>query len=398
MKRSRVLMWCAALLTACGTAQGIEGPRPNDVLFARTADGLSALPVAGGAPRSLPGAVASFDLGTLATTEWGDDSTTLKRLSPGGEQLASAALEGRLRARVVSGSGKLVALTSTEDGGDVYVPAPRARTRMVVVDATGRGSTYELDGNFEPEAFATDDRELLMIEYVPAMAPERYRVRRLRLRDGRVLPIGRLKLNAPGQMQGTGRTQVHSPGGEELYSLYTQQDDAGHAADDHGSEAHSFVHVLNLERSWAHCIDLPHVFGSGSASASAITTDPYGLSVFVVDWTSGAVASLNPSKVRVRDTAHLYLGDPDDETFATATRDRLFVGGNDDVVVIDTENMQIVDRWDMDGEVIGLGTSPDLDRLYVATAGQVTVLDLDGNELFDLDAPGTTGLERVWQP
>ncbi|HWC15161.1 MAG TPA: hypothetical protein VG929_11315 [Actinomycetota bacterium] len=398
MRRSTVLTWCAALLAACGTAQGIEGPGSSDVLFVRTAAGLSALPVAGGAPRTLPGGVASFDLGTLATTEWGDDSTTLKRLSPRGEQLASATLEGRLRARLVSGSGELVALTASEDGGDVYMPAPRPRTRIVVVDETGREARYALNGNFEPEAFSTDDRELFMIEYVPPLAPERYRVRRLRLRDGRVLPIGRLKLNAPGQMQGTGRTQVHSPGGEELYTLYTQQDDAGHAAEDHGSEAHAFVHVLNLEDSWAHCIDLPQVFGRGSASASAITTDPYGLNVFVVDWTHGVVASLNPSKVRVRETAHLHLGDPDEQTFATATDDRLFVGGNDEVVVIDTEDMQIVDRWNMDGEVIGLRTSRDRERVYVATPGRVTAIDLDGNDLFGFDAPGATGFEEVWQP
>ena len=68
---------------------------------------------------------------------------------------------------------------------------PRSRTSIVVADPTGapQTRTFDLRGNFEPEAFSTDDRLLFMIQHLPAEAPTVYRVTVLDLKSGRVVPV-----------------------------------------------------------------------------------------------------------------------------------------------------------------------------------------------------------------
>jgi DNA-binding beta-propeller fold protein YncE len=265
----------------------------------------------------------------------------------------------------------------------------------VVAQAGGGAKAFDLAGNFEPEAFSTDGRELFLLEYIPALAPTRYRVRRLLLEKERVVPIGRLKTAAPGQMQGTGRAQAYSPGADELYTLYTQQDSAGHEAGAISGD-HAFVHLLNLEGSWTHCIDLPHTFGHGDATASALAVSPDGARLFVADWTSGVLAVASPEKGKVIETATVAFGEADDRTFAAATDDLLFVAGGAEVVVLDPDSLEVADRWPVGAEVTGLAASEDGSRLYVSTDGQVLTLDTTGGEIQgDLPVEGARGLTHV---
>jgi hypothetical protein len=318
-------------------------------------------------------------------------------MAPDGDILSRTLVEGDMTARVVTDD--LVALADTESSGETpYLPAPKLTTNIVILDDSGAQRAYELSGNFEPEAFKVDGNELFMIQYLPALAPERYQVQRLRLRDGAVLPIGRLKSNAPGQMQGTGRTQALSPWGDELYTLYTQQIDAGHDPGDHSADdavaGHAFVHMLNLADGWAHCIDLPAVFASGSATASAIAVNPAGDRVFVADWTHGAVSALNPRRARVIDTVDVSFGSSDASTFAVATLERLFVAGNADVVVLDPRTFEVLDRWTFGAEITGMTSSDD--RLYVSTDSEIVSVDpMSGETLSTLDPHGATRIEGV---
>lgn len=384
---------------ACGTARGIEGPpAAGDLVFLATPSGLQALSTDNGSiEHELPGGKAAPGFDVLVSTVPDGSSTTVTRMAPDGEILSRTTVEGDVTARVVTDD--LVALADAEISGETpYLPAPKLTTNIVILDDSGAQRAYELSGNFEPEAFKVDGNELFMIQYLPALAPERYQVRRLRLADGAIRPIGRLKLNAPGQMQGTGRTQALSPWGDELYTLYTQQIDAGHDADDHAANdavaGHAFVHMLNLADGWAHCIDLPAVFASGSATASAIAVDPAGDRVFVADWTHGAVSALNPRRARVIDTADVSFGPSDAGTFAVATRERLFVAGNSDVVVLDPRTFEVLDRWSFAAEITGMSLSDD--RLYVSTDGEIVAVDPEnGASLATLDPHGATGIEGV---
>ena len=397
--KTKVLALASAGLMACGTARGLEGlPATGDVVFLATPSGLQALATdSGSIERELPGGKAAPGFEVLVSSVPDGSFTKVTRLSPDGEILSRTMVEGDVTARVVTDD--LVALGDAESSGETpYLPAPKLNTNIVILDDSGAQRTYRLSGNFEPEAFKVDGSELFMIQYLPALAPERYRVRRLRLDDGAVRPIGRLKLNAPGQMQGTGRTQALSPWGDELYTLYTQQIDAGHDADHHAANdavaGHAFVHMLNLADGWAHCIDLPAVFASGSATASAIAVNPAGDRVFVADWTHGAVSALNPRRARVIDTAEVSFGSSDATTFAVATPERLFVAGSSDVVVLDPRTFEVLDSWSYATEITGMSLSDD--RLYVSTADEIVAVDPDsGASLATFDPHGAMGIEGV---
>ena len=396
MLKTRALALVATVAVGCGTAQGIEEPISSDAILVSTLRGIEAVSLGTGqVQRRIPEGIVSAEADRVVSTTTDGTSTRVTTMDLAGEVLSRATVEGNMLARVAT--DERVALTDRAGAGETaYLPAPKERTRVVVLDGDGTQREFELEGNFEPEAFKVSGTELFMIEYIPAMAPDRYRVRRLKLRSGDVVPIGRLKLNAPGQMQGTGRTQVLAPAGHELYTLYTQQPDAGHAGEAHAHGiGHAFVHVLNLDQAWAHCVDLPSVFASGHATASAIAVNPSGTRVFVADWTSGSVASLKPHKVRLATTVTgLDLGSEDDETFAAASSDRLYIAGNDSVVVLDANTLSLVDRWSVGAEIVGLEL--DDERLFVSTAESMIVLDLvNGRSLQSVPVDGTLGIEGV---
>jgi len=128
--------------------------------------------------------------------------------------------------QVASTSERYLAFAeSHESGASSWIPAGRARTKITIVSTnqTSPSRTYDLKGNFDIEAFSTDDRQLFLIEYLPAQDPWHYGLRRLALENGKVREIARTKQNAPGEMNGTGRLSLFSPAGHELYTLYTQQ-------------------------------------------------------------------------------------------------------------------------------------------------------------------------------
>lgn len=393
---SRVLIVLAAVAGACASPEsGRE--LPADVLFVPTSGGIDVVSAArGDITATIPGGVASPDFSVLASTERRGDSTVVRRLDPAGNVLGRTTIAGDVTARVVSGSGELVALTGPRSAGSTpYVPDGRSTTRVVVVGGSQEPRDYKLEGNFEPEAFSTNDRELFLLEYIPAQAPTRYRVRRLRLARGKVLPIGRLKAAAPDQMQGTGRTHTYSPDGTELYTLYTQQHEEGHESGGFAGE-HAFVHLLNLKGSWTHCIDLPDTFGAGHATASAMAVDPDGSRLFVLDWSNGEVAVVRPGKLKVERSISVDFGSTDDETFAQATTSRLYVAGGSEVVVLDATDLRVIDRWPMDNEVTGLTLSDDGSRLYVSASQEILLIDAaTGDTLRDIAASEAAGLAHV---
>lgn len=393
---TNVLVILALGLAACGQAQSSPAPRvagPDETLYVATDAGLTLVWAASGkVVTDVPGGVRAADNQALVSTQPRGATTLVTRVDPAGVELNTWSVPGNVVARVVSPLGEQVALMDAAPGSSTYAPEARERTRIVVAEVGSRTAEFDLQGNFEPEAFSFDGKELFLLEYIPALAPTRYRVRRLLLEKERVVPIGRLKTAAPDQMQGTGRAQVYSPWADELYTLYTQQDSAGHDAGAFSGD-HAFVHLLNLSGSWTHCIDLPHTFGHGDATASALAVSPDGRQLFVADWTSGIVAEADPEKGKVIETAEVPFGAADDRTFAAANDDRLFVGGGSEVVVLDSFSLEVVDRWAIGAEVTGLAVSEDGRRLYVSTSDEITtLLASDGEVESRVAVPGARGV------
>jgi hypothetical protein len=181
--------------------------------------------------------------------------------------IASVQAEGDLALRVVSGDGSAAALMAPPpEGANPWEPRPARTTTITLADlGPDPGTrTFELPGNFDPEAFSSDGRSLFMLRYVPPMRPAAYRVVRLDLARGRVAPV-----SVPGvdpndkavveTMSGTRLSQVASPGGDRLYTLYTTQPRASDqgAPHDDGERSVAFVHTLDVDEGWAHCIALP---------------------------------------------------------------------------------------------------------------------------------------------
>jgi hypothetical protein len=121
---------------------------------------------------------------------------------------------GALTPRVVSPGGQYVALASAA-GSTPYRPVGRAETTIVVAGPAGERIRLMLPGCVEPEAFAPQGNVLYVLDYLPPLQPERYRVRAVDLatrsmqqlltRDKGVIPIG-----AEEEMRGEGRQAVYA--------------------------------------------------------------------------------------------------------------------------------------------------------------------------------------------
>jgi hypothetical protein len=123
---------------------------------------------------------------------------------------------------------------------------------------------------------------------------------------------------------------------------------------------------------------------------------PDGSHLFVVDWTNGVIADAEPAKQKVTRSASLDFGSADDETFAQATRTRLYVAGGSEIVVVDAGDLSEISRWTMDDEITGLAMSADGGRLYASMPGRVDVVDsATGDVVETAEAPGALGLVHV---
>ncbi len=402
--RMRLLGAIGLLAGACAPAISQEAPSgtgshrssvvqaapASDVLALSTAEGLRALDTSvGKAGAELAHGVLTRDGSTAYGSTSDGRVTTVRRVEmPTGEELDRMKVKGAFVSSIVSGDGELVALTERRaEGITPWLPAGRARTPLVVASpSTAETRRYSLKGNFEPEAFSTSNDQMFLIKYMPALAPSHYALRRLDLASGKLLHIGRLKQFAPRVMRGTGRMQVLDPDGTRLYTLYTQQGPGySHEETAQGeSSVRAFVHVLNLEEGWAHCIDLPMPFGTGMATASAMTIAPNGRRLFVSEWANGVIATIDPRKLSVPRTTDVKLGGADDQTFARAGSNGIvYVAGDSSVVALNASDLAEVDRWDMGSPVMGLAVSDDAERVYVTIEGELLTVDSRSGSVVD---------------
>jgi hypothetical protein len=432
--RSIAVIASVAALASCtaggGTDPGsaAEVSPPPDTLFLGTDRGPVSVSLATGSViLDDPAAVPAPDGSRLYSGSVSGGATAISTHDAAtGDEIASASIDGAWDVRLASASGELVALMDPLPAGvDAWTPIPRATTSIVVADPAGaiEPRTYELRGNFEPEAFSVDDARMFLIEYLPAEAPQAYRVRSLDLATGRVTSVaGRFKTPAQ-RMPGIRLRQVFAPEGAQLYTLYSSKTPAyapaygsssgygyggGAAPADTWSEGDivTFVHVLNLRNGWAYCVGMPKTFWDQPASAQAMATSPDGRFLFVVDAVHGVVAEMNTQTLEVVRTERVDLGDSAGvRTSAQVSADgsTLFVGttGEDGAAVsaIDTLTLDVRDAWDMPGTVSGLGLSLDGGSLYVASGNRVLVIDpSNGTELTSVAFDGLGSILRIGTP
>ena len=411
LRKLVVALSVVTLGAAACTHDTQDGPAsrsvPRETLLLGTGAGPLVVQVPSGSVLfDRPGTVSSLGGSWLLSATPSAGSTTLRIVDGADAEPASTVrLDGTLDVRVVAESGGAVALMDPlPDGWDPEVPLPRSRTPIVVADPTGamEPRTYDLRGNFEPEAFSTDDRRLFMIQHLPAETPTVYRVTVLNLRTGRVWPVfGPFKGPAE-RMPGIRLQQVLSPNADQLYTLYSSARPgyAPHHAPVANGATVSFVHVLSLQDGWAHCVGLPEELWDRPASEQAMATSPNGRLLYVVDPTLGLVTVMDTASLEigtytidlsvsgVRRTSAVVSGDGSALFVATA-------GEHPGITRIDTDTFDVVRTWATD-DVSGLGLSADGERLYVAFDDRVEVMDArTGSELAGVAVASPAPIERV---
>jgi len=332
-------------------------------------------------------------------------STDVREIDPAtGTTLTSVQVHGSYDVGAVAADGDAVVLVPpAPPGGEPWTPVDRSSTSIVVAhpgDPSGSSERYRLHGNYAPEAFSTDGSGLLMLQYLPAVDPVSYRVVRLELDKGKVEDLyGRTKGAQPmGPMSGTRLQQVPAPNGSQLYTLYTDQPaDYAKAYSEYASKGHgpvAFVHTLDLQDSWAYCVDLPRAFGPGDAEAKAIAISPDGSRLYAVDTDQRLIAAMDTQRLKVVGVEHADLGlGHSGQAVASVSADggTLYVGRGSSVVALRLEDMKVLDRWSLGGATTGLANSTD--RLYAATGDGVRILNPDtGAQVRSVPVSGVTGI------
>ncbi len=340
------------------------------------------------------GAVASPNGSLVFSATSRGPTTALETLDGAtGEVVSNTKILGDFRVSVASGSGHAVALTEPlPKGWDPATPLPRSRTAIVVADPSGSQAprTYDLRGNFEPEAFSTNDHRLFLIQHLPAETPAVYRVTVLDLTKGTVQPVFGPYKSPPERMPGTRLQQVYAPDGGKLFTLYTSTREgyAPHTAPVPSDAAVSFIHVLSLDEGWAHCVGLPRAMWDQPASAQALATSPDGGTLYIVDSVQGLVTVMNTETLEILGTHQVDLhrsGVRHTSAVLSADGGTLFVGAGgatSTLLAIDATTFAVDDRWIAAGDASGIGLSGDGQRLYVALEDRVEVFDpTTGGEL-----------------
>lgn len=393
MKLLMAVAWIAALvLGACapGERGSGSGRAPEDVLFLRTPRGLALV-------KAEPDPVAVHFSDAVPSTDW---SAVVQAVPQGkqtyveafdtssGDQLWSRPISGKLEVRAVAQDGSLAALGLPRESSGYAIG--RSSTTFVLVAANAaKPRTITLDGNFDPEAFSTDGRSLFVIEYLPPRNPTSYQVRRLDLATGEVGGVYTVDAELQEAMQGTARIQTASPDGGRLYTLYSLKDADG--------SLHSFVHVLDLDEQWAHCVDLPASFRLANEKAVALSVAPDGDRLYVADALSGSLAEIDTQALTVTRTSELALGPwgRDPAHAARGSDGMLYVGSGTGLLSVDAATFTPGPSWDMDGEIMGIQAAGDGKRLYVGLRDRIAVIDTATGK--DLEALTPDRIESIDQ-
>jgi hypothetical protein len=364
----------AVVASACGGGDGaasVDSRRTRpEILYLGSRSAITAVaPKTGRVRFEEASAVPSRDWSVLYSATIDGSETTLRTLDPAtGAELARRTLPGAFTVRTVSEDGAMVALTPPEVG-DTYHPGGKDPTRIVVVHRDDpQPQVLDIPGNVEPEAFSTSGDALFVIDFVPPLAPERYRVARLDLARGSVDDVRSKERELQEPMRGSARAQVMAPDGRRLYTLYTRDATAD-------APAEAFVHVLDLDAETATCVDLPPGFATSPLGALAVS--PSGTHLYVVSPANQTVADLDTTKLEVARTMAFPLPPTGigASARATATESTLYVAIDDQLAAFPVEHLEPGDWVAAPGVVTGIQPSTDGTALYVSLSDRVLVTD-----------------------
>ncbi len=376
MRLTRIftLVALGAIVAAVGAPVAQASPAHEDLLYLGSASTITAVSPETGAVRFTKApAIASRDWSRLYSTQSTSSETALITSDARtGKTLATRRLAPDLGVRAVSDDGQAVVLTQNAvTGANPYEPTPRAFTNLTVVRRGQKPRSYLVQGNVEPEAFSLSKRALFVIEYTPPTAPDRYRVARIDLTNhhapakAHAVRSNEDELQEP--MRGTARAQTMAPDGRRLYTLYTRDATATDPAE-------AFVHVLDLQRERATCVDLPPEFAASPVGAVAVS--PSGTRLYVVAPAAAALAEIDTAALRITRTAQ--LPEPSTETTVRATvagNTTLYVATAGEVTSVNLTDLAASGAWYVPGTVTGIQPGASSGTLFVSLTDRVLAVD-----------------------
>ena len=130
---------------------------------------------------------------------------------------------------------------------------------------------------------------------------------------------------------------------------------------------------------------------------------PDGRFLYIVDSMRGLIAEMDTRSMEIVRSERIDLGSLEHgRTSARMSADgnTLYVGvGGSAVSRIDIDTLQVLGRWPLPGDVIGLGMSDDGARLYAALGDGVAILDTGtGDALTTLSFGGVESILHVATP
>ena len=315
----------------------------------------------------------------------------------------------RREVRVVSADGDAVVLMAPRPAGHkLYEPEVRSMTELTIAFTDERLPVdFELDGNFEPETLSVDESTLFLLQFWPALEPDRYFVRQLDLATGEVSDVATPQVELQPEMRGVAREQVIHPDGRFLYTLYTLPAGAAPVHDvdaDPGSDTDrwAFVHVLSLDEGWSFCIFLPVPIGTGDEATVGLGMDPTGAELTVVDPSTQTVARIDTESMEVTDVRsvpELRATERERAQIAVTDDGTTYVSNGWSIVELVGDELTLTAAWAHDRRVSGLSTSPDGSQLRFGRDGSVVLFDrASGREVGQLRGPGGGDLSLLGPP
>ena len=228
-----------------------------------------------------------------------------------------------------------------------------------MVDRGGSIQRDTLAGNAVPEAF-TQFGALALVEYLPPLAPDRYRVRLYGVETGAVdLPSSWTDKAASvdEEMQGYSRTHVAAPDGTALFTLYAQPGTGG--------QGHAFIHVLGLDLGRVHCLDLPVDAGfgqhPGALAASPDSGVLYALSGSgqLVEMSTRIREVADPTVPTVVRTIDLGVAGDDPGPTVAADDTTVYAAVGSMLLTVDRRTGLVTSRRPLDATVTAMRATPD---------------------------------------
>src|SRR5688572_78464 len=294
LKRSMILV-TLTVVTAAGCGSPEQPQSGPDLLLISTRGGGIAVAEVGTPQPAFTGrnSTPSANWETVVRSKQLGNTTKLVAFEPRtGLHRWETVIGEAQSVKIVSGDGTLVAASPKSERN--FLRGRTTTTLTVAGSARVEPRRYELEGNFEPDAFSNDGSHRFRVSYLPATKPINYQVRRLDLETGEVEGVYTPDAHLQEEMGGTARIQAASPDGSRLYTLYTVQDSS--------QDPRAFVHVLDLDELWAHCIELPERFEASDGETAAITVSRDGAHAYLADSNSEAVVEIDTETLQISQT------------------------------------------------------------------------------------------------